>query len=68
LQPMNADTTMNSTFRGIQIDFSEQYKKHKSSIRVRRDLFSNVSDSSFDSEQHTFGRISTFRGMQMRVS
>jgi hypothetical protein len=52
-------------WRGMQIDFNEQFAKHQSSIRVRRDSLSNVIDSSFDSAKHDFERISTFRGMQI---
>jgi hypothetical protein len=65
LQPMNADPAMNSTFPGMQIDLNEQFRNHQSSIRVKRDSFSNVSDSSFEQEKHDLPRISTFRGMQI---
>jgi hypothetical protein len=37
-----------SRFRGMQIDFNEQFEKHDSSIRVKRDSLSNISDSKFD--------------------
>jgi hypothetical protein len=52
-----------STFRGMQIDFIDQFKKHESSIRVSRDSFSNVIDSSFDSENHHLPRISLSFGI-----
>jgi flavin-binding protein dodecin len=49
----------------MQIDCNEQFEKHESSIRVSRDSFSNVIDSSVNQAKHNFGRISTFRGMQI---
>jgi hypothetical protein len=65
---MKADPAMKSTFRGMQIDFNEQFEKHEFSIRINRDSLSNVIDSSFDQAKQDFGRISTFRGMQIDLN
>jgi hypothetical protein len=52
---------MISTFRGMQIDFNEQFPKHQSSIRVSRDSISNVIEAGLESQKHYFPMISTFR-------
>jgi hypothetical protein len=54
----------------MQIDFNEQHQKHESSIRVSRESFSKVIDSSElnilqSPAKHDLPRISTFRGMQI---
>jgi hypothetical protein len=65
VSPAKHDFARISTFRGIQIDFNEQFEKHESSIRFSRDSFSNVIDSTFESAKHDFARSSTFRGIQI---
>jgi hypothetical protein len=62
---MKADPAMKSTFRGMYIDFNEQFQKQKPLIRINRDSFSNVIDSSFEPAKQDFGRISTFREMMI---
>jgi hypothetical protein len=49
----------------MQIVCNEQFEKHESSIRVSRDPFLHVIDSSFDEVKQDFGRILTFRGMMI---
>jgi predicted CopG family antitoxin len=52
-----------STFRGMQIDFNEQFWKQESSIRVSRESFSKVINSTYDRKKHNLPSISIFRGM-----
>jgi hypothetical protein len=50
------------------IDFTEQFSKHDSSIRISRESLSNVIDSSalrIPPAKHRFPMIWTFRGMQI---
>jgi hypothetical protein len=42
--PKNAEPSMNSTFRGITIEASEENKNDFDSIRVKREFDSNVID------------------------
>jgi hypothetical protein len=44
---------------------NEHSEKHESSIRVSRDLFSNVIDSSVDRAKQDSARISTLPGMMI---
>jgi hypothetical protein len=61
------DLARNSTVRGMQINFSEQFAKQSSSIRVNCDLPSKVTLSislwSGSPEKAAFPRLSTDRGM-----
>jgi hypothetical protein len=44
--PINAEPSMNSTFRGISIDSSYVLENEFDSIRVKREFDSNVIDES----------------------
>jgi hypothetical protein len=54
-----------STFLGIKIDWSDEDKNANDSIRVNRELFSNVIDESdLQDEKHSDPRISTLLGIK----
>jgi hypothetical protein len=56
---------MNSTFRGITIDLSDDQKNALHSIRVKCESDSNVIDESdLQYEKHLDPRISTFLGIK----
>jgi hypothetical protein len=62
--PINAEPSMNSTFRGITIDSSDEYENASDSIRVKCEFDSNVIDQSdLQFEKHLDSRISTFLGI-----
>jgi hypothetical protein len=64
--PINAEPSMNSTFRGITIDGSDEYANASNSIRVKRESDSNVIDESdSQDEKHFEPRISTFLGIKI---
>jgi hypothetical protein len=62
----NTESSMNWTFRGITIDWSDDHKKASDSIRVNREFDSNVIDESeLQYEKHSDPRSSTWRGIHM---
>jgi hypothetical protein len=67
-KPAKHDFPRISTERGMQIDCSEQYWKHDSSIRDNLDSDSNVIDSRFELRKLARDRISTERGMQIECN
>jgi hypothetical protein len=57
---------MNRTFRGITIDWSDEYENAYDSIRVKCEFNSNVIDESdLQSEKHFDPRISTLFGISI---
>jgi hypothetical protein len=65
LQLRKHDAPMISTFRGMVIDFNEQFAKQNAPINFKNALLSNVIFLSWQHfSKHNFPRISTFRGMQ----
>jgi hypothetical protein len=54
-----------STFRGIMIDLSDDDENADDSIRVNRELDSNVIDESSETKKHCDPRISTFLGIKI---
>jgi hypothetical protein len=63
---INAEPSMNSTFRGISIDSSDEDENAADSIRVKCEFDSNVIDESdLHRIKHSDPRISTFRGIKI---
>jgi hypothetical protein len=57
---------MNSIFRGILIDLSDEFENASDSIRVKREFDSNVIDESdLQDEKQDDPRISTFLGIKI---
>jgi hypothetical protein len=57
---------MNSTFRGISIDSSDEYENADDSIRINREFASNEMDESEKQyEKDDDPRISTLRGISI---
>jgi Arc/MetJ-type ribon-helix-helix transcriptional regulator len=57
---------MNRTFRGITIDWSDEYENASDSIRVKCEFDSNVIDESdLQHEKQDDPRISTFFGIKI---
>jgi hypothetical protein len=64
--PINAEPSMNSTFREITIDSSDDLENTIDLIRVKCEFDSNVSDESdLQNEKHPGPRISTFLGIKI---
>jgi hypothetical protein len=60
---------MNSTFRGIMIDLSDDSQNASDSIRFNCEFDSNVIDESdSQNKKHPNPRVSTFRGMMIDSS
>jgi hypothetical protein len=60
---------MNSTFRGISIDWSDEDKNTSDSIRVNREFDSNVIDkSNLQYEKHFDPIMSTLHGIKIDSS
>jgi hypothetical protein len=63
---INAEPSMNLTFRGITIDRSDEFKNASDSIRVKCESDSNVIDESDSQDEKQFdSRISTFLGIKI---
>jgi hypothetical protein len=63
---INAEPSMNSTFRGIIIDSSDESRNAYHSIRVKCESDSNMIDKSdIQSEKQDEPRISTFLGIKI---
>jgi hypothetical protein len=67
--PINAELSMNPTFRGITIDWSDDPQNAFDSICVKCESDSNVTDKSeSQSAKHSEPRISTLRGIMIDLS
>jgi hypothetical protein len=63
---INAEPSMNCTFRRITIDLSDEYENAADSIRVKCECNSNVIDKSdLQYEEHLDPRIPTLRGIKI---
>jgi hypothetical protein len=63
---INAEPSMNWTFRGITIDSSDENENADDSIRVNCEFDSNeIDESDLQSEKHDEQRISTFLGIKI---
>jgi hypothetical protein len=63
---LNADPSIDRTFRGIMIDRSDDLENADDSIRVIRDSDSNeIDESDSQYEKHDEQRSSTFRGIMI---
>jgi hypothetical protein len=63
---INEESSMNWTFRGITIDWSDEDENALNSIRVKCEFDSNVIDESdLQHAKHFDPRISTFRGIKI---
>jgi hypothetical protein len=60
--PTNAEPSMKSTFRGISIEWSDEYANANDSIRANREFDSNESNKS---DLHDEQRISTLDGIKI---
>jgi hypothetical protein len=64
--PTNAELSMNRTFRGITIDWSDEFENDSDSIRANREFNSNViEESDVQYEKHCDPRISTLLGIKI---
>jgi hypothetical protein len=65
----NAEPSMNSTFRGISIDSSDDHPNAARSIRINREFDSNeIDERDLQNAKHDDSRISTFRGISIDSS
>jgi hypothetical protein len=61
-----AEPSMNRTFRGIKIDWSDENENANDSIRVNREFDSNeIDESDWHHEKHDEQRISTLHGRKI---
>jgi hypothetical protein len=63
---LNAQPSMNWTFRGTKIDWSDEHENASDLIRVKCESDSNLIDESDSQrEKHFDPKISTFRGIKI---
>jgi hypothetical protein len=66
--PINEEPSMNSTFRGITMDWIDQSENAYDSIRTNREFDPNeIDESDLHCEKHREPRISTLRGISIEV-